>query len=263
MAQGRIPVDAFRAKENRKNPDAQMDVKVDFNKASLAVFGAHPRIDWSLGDTKGIVTVAGTLDNPQLFGTLAVADGCVKLKDIHSLIDKVNLRMTFSGSKVLVEQISAVLGKGTLEGNGSSFQAEIGYDLISGSHLDMNCEAIHLGKNTVSDIHSLGVLNGDAFKLLRGTIDLRRGCQGAKGKEFEDVLLRMNETYIRELKEVDRLHEEGRIFEIVPSIPIRIGRLEKDVEKLGDVYWQGVHDAKEQLPALREYLSAGHPARTV
>ena len=84
MAQGRIPVDAFRAKENRKNPDAQMDVKVE-----------------------------------QLFGTLAVADGCVKLKDIHSLIDKVNLKMTFSGSKVLVEQISAVLGKGTLEGSGS------------------------------------------------------------------------------------------------------------------------------------------------
>ena len=41
-AQGRIPVDVFRARENRKNPDAQMDVKVDFNKASLAVFGAHP-----------------------------------------------------------------------------------------------------------------------------------------------------------------------------------------------------------------------------
>ena len=118
-AQGRIPVDAFRARENRKNPDAQMDVKVDFNKASLAVFGAHPRIDWSLGDTKGIVTVAGTLDNPQLFGTLAVTDGCVKLKDIHSLLDKVNLKVNFSGSKVLVEQISAVLGKGTLEGNGS------------------------------------------------------------------------------------------------------------------------------------------------
>ena len=119
IAQGSVPVDAFRARENRKNPDAQMDVKVDFNKASLAVFGAHPRIDWSLGDTKGIVTVAGTLDDPQLFGTLAVADGCVKMKDIHSLIDKVNLKMTFSGSKVLVEQISAVLGKGTLEGSGS------------------------------------------------------------------------------------------------------------------------------------------------
>ena len=118
-AQGRIPVDAFRARENRKNPDAQMDIKVDFNQASLAVFGAHPKIDWSLGDTKGIVTVAGTLDNPQLFGTLAVTDGCVKLKDIHSLLDKVSLKVNFSGSQIRIEQISAALGKGTLEGNGS------------------------------------------------------------------------------------------------------------------------------------------------
>ena len=119
MAAGRIPVDVFRAKENRKNPNAQMDVKVDFNKASLAVFGAHPRIDWGVGDAKGIVTIAGTLDEPQLFGSLSVADGCLKLKDIYTLIDKVNLKVTLDGSRVQVEQISAVLGKGTLEGSGS------------------------------------------------------------------------------------------------------------------------------------------------
>lgn len=118
-AAGRIPVDVFRAKENRKNPHAQMDIKVDFNKASLAVFGAHPRIDWGVGDAKGIVTLAGTLDEPQLFGTLAVADGCLKLKDIYTPIDKVNLKVAFSGSRIQIEQISAVLGKGTLEGNGS------------------------------------------------------------------------------------------------------------------------------------------------
>ena len=118
-AAGRIPVDVFRAKANRKNPNAQMDVKVDFNKASLAVFGAHPSIDWGVGDAKGIVTITGTLDEPQLFGSLAVADGCLKLKDIYTLIDKVNLKVTFSGSRIQVEQISAVLGKGTLEGSGS------------------------------------------------------------------------------------------------------------------------------------------------
>ena len=118
-AAGRIPVDVFRAKANRKNPNAQMDVKVDFNKASLAVFGAHPSIDWGVGDAKGIVTITGTLDEPQLFGTLSVVEGCLKLKDIYTLIDKVNLKVTFSGSRVQVEQISAVLGKGTLEGSGS------------------------------------------------------------------------------------------------------------------------------------------------
>ena len=119
VAAGRIPVDVFRAKENRKNPHAQMDVKVDFNNASLAVFGAHPRIDWGVGDAKGIVTIAGTLDNPQLFGNLSIADGCLKLKDIYSPLDKVNLKVTFSGSQIRIDRISAVLGKGTLEGNGS------------------------------------------------------------------------------------------------------------------------------------------------
>ena len=75
--------------------------------------------------------------------------------------------------------------------------------------------------------------------------------------EFADVLQQMDERYIRELEMLERLEKEGRVFEIVPSIPIRIGRLEGNVEKLGDVYWMGVHDAKEQLPALREYLAAG------
>lgn len=118
-AAGNIPLDIFREKENRKNPDAQMDIQVDFNKASLAVFGAHPRIDWGIGDTKGILKIAGTLDEPQLEGNIEVDEGCLKLKDVHTLIDKVNLRVVFQGSQITVERIAAELGKGTLEGNGS------------------------------------------------------------------------------------------------------------------------------------------------
>ena len=38
---------------------------------------------------------------------------------MNTLLDKVNLKMIFSGSRVQVEQISAVLGKGALEGSGS------------------------------------------------------------------------------------------------------------------------------------------------
>ena len=118
-AAGKIPVDAFRAKENRKKPDAQMDIQADFNQASLAVLGAHPRIDWGIGNTKGIVKIAGTLDAPQLYGNIEVDEGCLKLKDIHTLIDKVNLRVVFQGSRISVERVAAELGKGTLEGNGS------------------------------------------------------------------------------------------------------------------------------------------------
>ncbi|MCR4598971.1 MAG: SufD family Fe-S cluster assembly protein [Acetatifactor sp.] len=76
-----------------------------------------------------------------------------------------------------------------LAGKGSRFAADLGYDLKGEEKADVNCEAIHLGKKSESKIRSFGVLAKKAEKLLRGTIDFRRGCAGAIGNETEDVLL--------------------------------------------------------------------------
>lgn len=76
-----------------------------------------------------------------------------------------------------------------LEGDGSSFAAEIGYRLTGTDVMDMNVEAIHLGRKTESAIHASGVMSGKSEKILRGTIDLRKGCKGAVGNEMEEVLL--------------------------------------------------------------------------
>ena len=118
-AAGGIPVDVFREKGARKNPDAQMDIQVDFNQASLAVFGTHPRIDWGVGSTKGLVKIMGTLEAPQMYGSIKVEEGCLKLKDVHSLLDKAAMRVVFNGSRITVEKLAAELGKGTLEVHGS------------------------------------------------------------------------------------------------------------------------------------------------
>ena len=42
---------------------------------------------------------------------------------------------------------------------------------------------------------------------------------------------------------------------IAPSKPVTVTRFEKDIEKLGELYWLGYHDAEEQLEALQEYLA--------
>ena len=118
-AAGRVPVDVFRVKANRKNPDAQMDIRVDFNQASLAVFGTHPMIDWGVGGTKGLLKITGTLEDPQMYGNIEVEEGCLKLKDVHTLLDKMAFKVVFQGSRVVVEKLSAELGKGTLEAHGS------------------------------------------------------------------------------------------------------------------------------------------------
>lgn len=84
-----------------------------------------------------------------------------------------------------------------LSGKNSSLKTDIGYLLKGEQHLDMNYIANHIGKRTTCDIHVDGVLRDEAFKLFRGTIDLRKGAKGAIGNEMEDVLL-MDDTIVNQ-----------------------------------------------------------------
>ena len=54
---------------------------------------------------------------------------------------------------------------------------------------DFNYVVRHHGARTECDIQASGVLSGTSQKILRGTIDLIRGCKGARGNERESVLL--------------------------------------------------------------------------
>lgn len=96
-----------------------------------------------------------------------------------------------------IEVIHLILsGKNTYEGcrvdlpgEKSSFDAKTGYIVQGNDRLDMNYDSYHTGKKTRCEMYAAGVLRDNAFKLYRGTIDLQKGCAGAKGNEMEDVLL--------------------------------------------------------------------------
>ena len=55
--------------------------------------------------------------------------------------------------------------------------------------LDYNDVSVHTAKDTLCEMHTAGVLTGSASKILRGTIDFRRGAKRSVGHESEDVLL--------------------------------------------------------------------------
>lgn len=55
--------------------------------------------------------------------------------------------------------------------------------------LDYNDVSVHTAKDTLCEMHTAGVLTGNASKILRGTIDFRRGAKRGVGHESEDVLL--------------------------------------------------------------------------
>ncbi len=71
-----------------------------------------------------------------------------------------------------------------------------------------------------------------------------------------DNLRESDIEYNRECDELAKLKEAGRIFMICPSEPPAVGRIEKDMEKLGELYYLGYNDAMRCMDALKAYLGA-------
>ena len=117
---GDIPLDLLREKAKRRNPRAQMNIEIDLANARLAMLPAFSKmIEWGTGDTHGKLTLAGTLEDPLVFGSINIPEGSVKLADFSSVIDKIHADVEFQGRKVVLHDLSAVLGKGRVNANGS------------------------------------------------------------------------------------------------------------------------------------------------
>lgn len=119
-ASGEVPLDVFRAKEQRKNVNAQMNIVMDLDNARLGILPAMTKmVEWGVGETKGKVRVAGTLDEPLLYGSVQIADGSVKVKHVDTVFDAINLDVVFNGNMINLKNLSTKLGKGTLKAEGS------------------------------------------------------------------------------------------------------------------------------------------------
>ncbi|MGI6263058.1 MAG: translocation/assembly module TamB domain-containing protein [Succiniclasticum sp.] len=118
-ASGDMPLDLFRAKAERKDPNAQMNLTVDFNEASLSTLSAFAFVDWGTGDTKGTLNIRGTLDAPEMYGEVQVDNGSLKLRDLNNVIDNINLDVAFNGSIVNIRNLSARMGNGFVAASGT------------------------------------------------------------------------------------------------------------------------------------------------
>jgi len=96
-----------------------------------------------------------------------------------------------------VEVVRAILGsshaaygtRAELKGRESSYQLETIYFTDQSQIYDFNDVANHYGKNTQTDMYTAGVLAGESSKILRGTIDFKKGAVYAVGHESEEVLM--------------------------------------------------------------------------
>jgi Fe-S cluster assembly scaffold protein SufB len=147
---------------------------------------------------------AGTGSQPGVTGTtvriFADADARVAigrtqtLEDGFTDIDDMGL---FAHDRARIEVRQTVLGAGEaftgLAGDLRGDSAHIGVQTHYLGHgtqsRDFNYALRHHGARTRCKLQANGVLAGESRKVLRGTIDLVRGCKGAEGSENETVLL--------------------------------------------------------------------------
>lgn len=76
-----------------------------------------------------------------------------------------------------------------LRGDVSRVDVDTRYLAANTDVRDFNYVVRHRGRKTQCNIDANGALMGQSKKVLRGTIDLVRGCKGAEGTERETVLL--------------------------------------------------------------------------
>ncbi|WP_165046086.1 patatin family protein [Adlercreutzia sp. ZJ138] len=60
--------------------------------------------------------------------------------------------------------------------------------------------------------------------------------------------------YNRTYRAIERMHAAGEAFVIRPQVPVSISSMEKDADKLLDLYEQGYEQAALNWPALKTYL---------
>ncbi len=72
--------------------------------------------------------------------------------------------------------------------------------------------------------------------------------------EFAKALSVKESRYNKACDEIEELRCSGRAFVISPSRDLPVGRLEGDMEKLGELYYMGYYDAKNVMGQLKQYL---------
>lgn len=146
----------------------------------------------SPGEAKGLAAVQTRIQvekgaKVRLIQLQLLGSGYTVLNDIGAVC----------GEGASVEVLQLFLGasrtyaglKANLQEKESSLGVEVGYLGRRDQIFDMNYMAEHWGKKSVSSIRGEGVLQENASKLFRGTIDFKTGSSGSEGDEKEDVLL--------------------------------------------------------------------------
>ena len=178
----------FEVKLDEAHPCALSCLTIDVAKGSSLTVVQVLRGDAEDGVAASLVRINAAEDahvklvQVQLLGNNASRWGAVAIQQAaSSRVEQVRIEL---GGKV------SVCGTRTLQDhNKSEYDLDAVYFGRDNDVLDYNDVSVQIGKDTLCEMHTAGVLTGNADKILRGTVDFRRGAKRGVGHESEDVLM--------------------------------------------------------------------------
>lgn len=72
--------------------------------------------------------------------------------------------------------------------------------------------------------------------------------------KFQESLRRANEHFNEICQDIDEAEKTGSIYVLAPDEELKVAKFEDDLEKLGDVYFQGYHDTLKQADKIKAYM---------
>ena len=120
QASGDLPLDVFRSAEDRRKKDAQMDLQINIDEARLGMLPVFTDlVEEAQGDVQGSINVAGTLEEPLLYGQAKIENGSIKLQYLDTVIDHIYTDVDFKGNEIIWNNFSTQLGKGSFKAQGT------------------------------------------------------------------------------------------------------------------------------------------------
>ncbi len=122
-AQGTVPIKALFPVSRKLAADEQLNLVVSLDDADLSLLPVvSDYIAWAVGDMDGSLKITGTVATPNIDGKISVNDGSVKIRNVKSPIEHINIATIFDGSKFYIEKFMGNIGDGTFEvGGGFNF----------------------------------------------------------------------------------------------------------------------------------------------
>ena len=119
-ARGVVPSRALQVDNpGELNDYEQIRLEISLDNADLSLLPAlYKQIDWAMGPTRGNLLITGTAAHPQFNGSVTVADGSVKLKDLRLPITEMGVRVDFNGTQMTVKDFFGKMGEGSYQGSG-------------------------------------------------------------------------------------------------------------------------------------------------